>query len=423
MLGLRVVMAMPKRSALVPANCADFLGVGANSGRRAAAPLVPGQELGWVLDNPRGPDRPRGQHRRVSTRRTISTTRWLAGRSRLTCSAVPTRWRMAAARSGDRRVLEEPSQCGLRRLVFNGWKTFPKQNAALWLATQSVADPLKIPEIAHTLREQCLTHMHFPNAAGVWENEYGPGGLNLSPRAFEWIRSGLLGGGKGRFLLKQGARHVPLQLSLEGEHLEDVRAELSGRTETINLMDEVIAEMGDGDRDALFREFHARRKSPEFQRRLRRRNSPRRRHETEWRRFRDRPRWPSLLRFFRASPRSGAGARRLGADRGAPAARARNLRGRSREVPQSARKGGRLLRHRAIGTRSIREIDARDRPGAAGNSWIREARPVKRLLLSAACVALLSGHHAKPLGAMGRALRELRNRVHANHLVGARAAQ
>jgi hypothetical protein len=35
-------------------------------------------------------------------------------------------------------------------------------------------------------------------------------------------------------------------------------------------MDEIIAEMGDEDRDALFAEFHRRRKAPEFQRRLRR---------------------------------------------------------------------------------------------------------------------------------------------------------
>jgi len=49
-----------------------------------------------------------------------------------------------------------------------------------------------------------------------------------------------------------------------------VRAELSGRTETVRLMDEIIAEMGLDDRDALFAEFHARRKSPAFQRRLRR---------------------------------------------------------------------------------------------------------------------------------------------------------
>lgn len=155
-----------------------------------------------------------------------------------------------------------------RELVFDGLKTFPKKNAALWLGMQMVADALRIEGVGDTLRTQCLTHMHFPDGAAD-PKDYGAGGLGIPERPFQWIRRDLIGGGRGRFLLKQGSRYTPLQCSLEGDYLDDVRAELSARDETLNLMDELIAELGIEDRERLFAEFHARRKQPAWQRRMR----------------------------------------------------------------------------------------------------------------------------------------------------------
>src|SRR6185312_10421577 len=144
-----------------------------------------------------------------------------------------------------------------RSLVFDALKAFPKREAALWLSMQMVADALRIEGVGPTLRTQCLTHFHFPDGSASWE-DYGPNGLGVTERAFHWITKGLIGGGRGRFLLKQGARHTPLQYSLEGDHLDDVRAELSARTITVNLMKELIDEMGTDDKGRLFAEFHRR---------------------------------------------------------------------------------------------------------------------------------------------------------------------
>lgn len=146
-----------------------------------------------------------------------------------------------------------------RDLTFDGLKTFPKKNAAMWLSMQMVADALRIEGVGETLRTQCLTQMHFPDGAASWD-DYGPNGLCIPERPFWWITAGLVGGGKGQFLLKQGSKYTPLRLSLEGDALDDIRAELSARDQSLTIMDELIAKHGMADRDKLFAEFHQVRK-------------------------------------------------------------------------------------------------------------------------------------------------------------------
>jgi type IV secretion system protein VirB4 len=248
-----------------------FLGVASGGAGDRLRPWCAGNELGWVVDNPVD---------RISMSGQINgfdQTYYLD--HPLACGPIQSYLFHRVGRLADGtpyivaidEFWKSLKNAAFRDLVFDGLKTFPKTGGAMWLATQSVADPMSVEGISHVVREQALTHMHFPNGSAETK-DYGvaPNGLGLSERALWWIRVGLLGGGKGRFLLKQGSRCVPVQLSLEGDYLEEVRAELSGRTETVRLMDEIIAEMGLDDRDALFREFHARRKSPAFQRRLRR---------------------------------------------------------------------------------------------------------------------------------------------------------
>jgi len=159
------------------------------------------------------------------------------------------------------------TNAAFRGLIQNGLATFRKQNCAMWLATQSVRSALNAQDIAHTIREQCLTQMHFPNGGAQWE-DFGAAGLGFPARAFGLIKTGLSGGGKGRFLLKQGTSYVPVQLCLEG--MDDIVATLSGRTETVALMDEIEVDLPGADVDTLFAEFHRRRKLPAFEARLRR---------------------------------------------------------------------------------------------------------------------------------------------------------
>lgn len=126
-----------------------------------------------------------------------------------------------------------------RGLAQDGLKTFRKQNAFLVLGTQSPADVLRSP-IAHTIVEQCATKIFLPNPQAT-ERDY-VGGFGLSAREFALIRDEL-SPAQHRFLIRQGLDSVVAQLDLSG--LDDALAILSGRAETVELLDRLRAEHGD----------------------------------------------------------------------------------------------------------------------------------------------------------------------------------
>ncbi|PZQ65148.1 MAG: transporter [Phenylobacterium zucineum] len=126
-----------------------------------------------------------------------------------------------------------------RGLAEDGLKTFRKQNAFLVLGTQSPADVLRSP-IAHTIVEQCATQIFLPNPHAM-ERDYREG-FGLSAREFALVRDELAPGQR-RFLLKQGLDGVVAELDLSG--LDDALAVLSGRTETVELLDRVRQAHGD----------------------------------------------------------------------------------------------------------------------------------------------------------------------------------
>ncbi|MCI3135346.1 VirB4 family type IV secretion/conjugal transfer ATPase [Phenylobacterium aquaticum] len=126
-----------------------------------------------------------------------------------------------------------------RGLAQDGLKTFRKQNAIMVLATQSPADVLASP-IAHTLLEQCVTKIFLPNPQAQ-ARDYCDG-FGLSPREFQWVRQDL-SGARRQALIKQGLHSVAVELRLDG--LDDEIAILSGRTETVDLLERLRAEVGD----------------------------------------------------------------------------------------------------------------------------------------------------------------------------------
>lgn len=126
-----------------------------------------------------------------------------------------------------------------RGLAQDGLKTFRKQNAFLVLGTQSPADVLRSP-IAHTIVEQCATKIFLPNPHAA-ERDYVDG-FGLSAREFALVRDEL-SPNQHRFLIKQGLDSVVAELDLGG--LDDALAILSGRTETVELLDRLRAEHGD----------------------------------------------------------------------------------------------------------------------------------------------------------------------------------
>ena len=126
-----------------------------------------------------------------------------------------------------------------RALAQDGLKTYRKQNAFMVFGTQSPADVLNSP-IAHTILEQCATKIFLPNA-NASRADYVEG-FGLSDREFRLIREELTPESR-RFLIKQGLNSVVAELNLAG--LDDALSVLSGRTETVELLDRLRARHGD----------------------------------------------------------------------------------------------------------------------------------------------------------------------------------
>jgi type IV secretion system protein VirB4 len=126
-----------------------------------------------------------------------------------------------------------------RGLAQDGLKTYRKQNAFMVFGTQSPADVLRSP-IAHTILEQCVTKIFLPNAHAA-ERDYIEG-FGLTRREFALVREELTPESR-QFLIKQGLNSVVAELRLDG--LDDELAILSGRTETVDLLDRIRARVGD----------------------------------------------------------------------------------------------------------------------------------------------------------------------------------
>lgn len=132
-----------------------------------------------------------------------------------------------------------------RGLAQDGLKTYRKQNAMMVFGTQSPADVLRSP-IAHTILEQCATKIFLPNPHAA-ERDYVDG-FGLTRREFSLIREELDPASR-QFLVKQGLNSVVVELRLDGLH--DALAILSGRTETVELLDRLRARVGDDPADWL----------------------------------------------------------------------------------------------------------------------------------------------------------------------------
>lgn len=149
------------------------------------------------------------------------------------------------------KVLGDPAFTDLAQ---DGLKTWRKQNALMVFGTQSPADVLRSP-IAHAILEQCATKIFLPNAHGQARDYVD--GFGLSEAEFRLVRDELTPASH-RFLVKQGHDSVVVELDLNG--MDDALAVLSGRTETVALLDQIRASAGDD--YAQWRDlFHAQRRA------------------------------------------------------------------------------------------------------------------------------------------------------------------
>ena len=148
------------------------------------------------------------------------------------------------------RALDDPAfEAHLRDWL----KTIRKKNGLVGFGTQSAEDVLAT-RIGKTIVEQCRTQVFMPNfkasPAGYCE------GFGLTPHELTVVKE--MGDTSRRFLIKHDATSVVARLDLAGE--EDILAILSGREETVLLLDSIRAEVGD-DPAAWMPVFHERRKA------------------------------------------------------------------------------------------------------------------------------------------------------------------
>ena len=131
--------------------------------------------------------------------------------------------------------------------------TIRKQNGFGVFATQMPSSLLS-SKIASSMVQQCATEMYLPNPKADFK-EYTEG-FKCTPTEFDIIKN--LGEESRMFLIKQGHTSMLGMLDLEG--FDDELAILSGDAPNNELLDEVIADVGDNPDDWL-PVFHQRRKA------------------------------------------------------------------------------------------------------------------------------------------------------------------
>jgi len=123
-------------------------------------------------------------------------------------------------------------------------KTIRKQNGILGFATQSVRDALN-SDVGDTIIEQSPTQVFLPNNKAS-EDDYCKG-FGLTHHELKLIRE--MSPESRCFLIKHGSDSVIARLDLSG--MNDFIAVLSGRTESVNLMDKIISETSPNPEDWL----------------------------------------------------------------------------------------------------------------------------------------------------------------------------
>ena len=116
-------------------------------------------------------------------------------------------------------------------------KTIRKQNGILGFATQSARDALN-SSVGDTIIEQSPTQIFLPNAKAA-EDDYC-GSFGLSQRELKIIRE--LAPESRCFLIKHGTDSVIARLDLSG--MDSFISVLSGRTETVTLLEDIIRQHG-----------------------------------------------------------------------------------------------------------------------------------------------------------------------------------
>jgi type IV secretion system protein VirB4 len=122
-------------------------------------------------------------------------------------------------------------------------KTLRKLNGMVVFATQSVEDATN-SDISETLIQQTATHIFLPNPKATEDYKRS---FMVTDREFNLIKNTDVG--SRYFLCKHGKDTVVARIDLTG--MEDIIHVLSGRAETVAILDEIRAQYGDDPDDWL----------------------------------------------------------------------------------------------------------------------------------------------------------------------------
>jgi type IV secretion system protein VirB4 len=127
--------------------------------------------------------------------------------------------------------------------IKNWLKVLRKLNTFVVFATQSVEDASK-SDISDTLVQQTATQIFLPNlkATRAYQDVF-----MLSEREFLIVKN--TDPASRFFLLKQDNQGIVARIALSG--MDDVISVLSGRVETIEVLNDIIAEVGEDPKDWL----------------------------------------------------------------------------------------------------------------------------------------------------------------------------
>ncbi len=237
---VRGVMGLSKEKRRI-GRCLDFLDPVSQNGPHARlAKWCEGGSLGWVLDNPED-----ALDFDNNTMFGFDVTEFLDNAEVRTPVVMYLFHRIEQLIDGRRfqMFMDEFWKLLLDEyfedLAQNKQKVIRKQNGIMVYGTQSPKDVLRSP-IAHSLIEQCATYVLMPNPKADRADYVD--GFHLTEREFQLIKEDMAPGSR-RFLVKQGQNSVVAELNLKG--FDDELAVISGTTDNVNLMTEIIKQHGD----------------------------------------------------------------------------------------------------------------------------------------------------------------------------------
>ena len=251
-LGLATVMAMPPADRSMGEIMA-FLGTDPNGAGAALAKWCHGNDLGWVIDAPHDDIDLTGDLNGFDMTALLENPRARG-------PAMFTLFHYVELQLDGRPILI-PNDEGWRSLLDAAFRPFIEKRirtirsfgGVFVFLTQGPSE-LEASGIASVLVEQCPTQILMPNPRAT-KDDY----INILKRTEgEWDAFRQLQKGSGMFLLCQGANSTVVELPLDG--MEDEIATLSARQETLNVLDAVRAELGEGKPRLMLEEVHRRRR-------------------------------------------------------------------------------------------------------------------------------------------------------------------